>query len=356
MKKLRVAIIGQGRSGRGIHGKFYKGVQNEWYEVAYVAEIDPFRMNRAAEEYPGCTVMSDWRELLNKTDIDLVLNDTYSDEHYPITKELLLAGFNVLVEKPFARNYYECSDLIRIAKEKGVVLAVFQQTFFAPFYLKAKELVESGIIGDLKQVSIRYNGLVRRWDWQTLQSKVAGAVYNTGPHPVGLALAFLDFDKHSRVEFSKLDLALASGDAEDYAKIIFSAPDKPVIDLEISAIDAFSDYLLKFQGTRGTLKCKGTEYKMKYIIEGENEPRPVIAEALSDADGNPTFCKDNLIIHEEEGAIGGSAFDVAVRDFYAHLYKTITEGVPMPVTAEMAAMIVNMIEVVHAQNPMPVKY
>ena len=73
-------------------------------------------------------------------DIDLVVNDTYSELHYPITLDLLEHGFNVLVEKPFGRTRLECETLIKTANEKGVVLAVFQQTFYAPFYQFAKEV------------------------------------------------------------------------------------------------------------------------------------------------------------------------------------------------------------------------
>ena len=139
MKKLRLAIIGQGRSGRNIHGVFYKSDVNDIFEVAVVVEADSLRRERALEEYPGCEVFEDYRELFGRTDLDLVVNATYSQMHYGITKDLLSHGFNVLVEKPFARNYYECSDLMKTAKENNVVLAVFQQTFYAPFYTETKK-------------------------------------------------------------------------------------------------------------------------------------------------------------------------------------------------------------------------
>ena len=136
----------------------------------------------------------------------------------------------MLVEKPFARSRYECDELIKIANDNGVVLAVFQQTFFAPFYVFAYELMRSGKLGDIKQISIRYNGLSRRWDWQTLQKRCAGSTYNTGPHPIGMALGFIDFDKNAKVVYSKLDTALTSGDADDYAKILIAAPEKPLVE------------------------------------------------------------------------------------------------------------------------------
>ena len=356
MKKLKLAIIGQGRSGRDIHGKFYKSEQNDIFEVAVVVEADEQRRERALEEYPGCQVYADYRELFGMKDIDIVVNDTYSQMHYEITKDLLEHGFNVLVEKPFARNYYECSDLIRIAKEKNLVLAVFQQTFLAPFYLETKKMLETGKLGDIKQVSIRYNGLARRWDWQTLQSKMAGSVYNTGPHPLGMALDFLGFDPDTRVAYSKLDRALTSGDAEDYAKIILTAPKKPVVDVEINSTDAYSDYNLKIQGSKGTYVCTYGSYKMKYVVDGENPERPVVQESLKDENGYPIYCSEKLITHEEEGTFEGDAFGVAVESFYRMLHDTLATGAALKITPEQAAQIINVIEIVHGQNPMPVRF
>ena len=108
MNKYKIAIIGQGRSGRDIHGAFLKTEENVYFEVAAVVEADEFRREMARKEYPGCKVFADYQELFGETDLDLVVNASYSDMHYPITKDLLEHGFNVLVEKPFARNYYEC--------------------------------------------------------------------------------------------------------------------------------------------------------------------------------------------------------------------------------------------------------
>jgi predicted dehydrogenase len=269
MKKLNVAIIGQGRSGKNIHGAYFLSANNLYYNVKYVVEADEFRRKVAQDIYPDCKTFCEYTELYDCNDVDLVVNATFSEMHYPITKDLLLHGFNVLVEKPFGRSRYECDELIKIAADKGVTLAVFQQSFFAPFYTFAKETVAKGLLGDVKQVSIHYNGFARRWDWQTLQYMCAGGLYNTGPHPVGLALGFLDFDKNARVEFSRLGTALTSGDADDYAKLILSAPGKPTVDVEVISCDAYSDYNLKIMGSRGTFSATTKKYKCTYIAEGE---------------------------------------------------------------------------------------
>ncbi|MBO5221099.1 MAG: Gfo/Idh/MocA family oxidoreductase [Clostridia bacterium] len=356
MKTLNVAIIGQGRSGKNIHGAYFRSADNLYYRVKYVVDADAFRREVAEKIYPDCKTLSDYRELFSYDDIDLVVNASYSDQHYPITKDLLLHGKNVLVEKPFARSRYECDELIRIADQQGVTLAVFQQTFFAPFYTFAYETVRSGKLGDIKQVSIRYNGFARRWDWQTLQKKCAGGAYNTGPHPIGMGLGFLDFDKDAKVVYSKLDTALTSGDSDDYAKILLAAPGKPVVDIEISSIDAYSEYNLKIQGTKGTMKATPKSYEITYLRDGENPERPVVEGFLKDEEGNPIYCSEKLVKHVEQDSFKGTAFDVGTATLYKQLYYKITEGKAMTVTPNMAAAIVSVIETVHAENPLPLKF
>ena len=356
MKQLNVAIIGQGRSGKLIHGEYFRSESNQYYKVKYVVDADAFRRSVAENIYPGCKTFADYRELFACDDIDLVVNASFSQMHYPITKDLILHGKNVLVEKPFARCRYECDELIRLAKQQNVVLAVFQQTFLAPFYLFAKELVESGKLGRILQVDIRYNGLSRRWDWQTLQKNCAGSTYNTGPHPIDMALGFLDFDDQAQVVYSKLDRALTSGDADDYAKILMTAPGKPVVDVEISAADAYTDYTLKIQGTKGTCKATADKYEMTYIVDGENPPQPVQEAFLKNEQGDPIYCSEKLIKHVEADTFCGSAFDVGTQSLYQQLYYKITDGTPMTVTPEMAARVVSVMEKVHADNPLSVEF
>lgn len=356
MKKLNIAIIGQGRSGKNIHGAFFRTEANVYFNVKYVAELDEHRRKVAEEIYPGCKTFENYKDLFEINDIDLVLNATFSDTHYSITKEFLLHGFNVICEKPFGRTRYECEELIKIAKEKGVLLQCFHQSLHAPFFTFTKEVAASGKLGDIKEVSIRYNGFFRRWDWQTLQKKCAGGLYNTGPHPIGYALSFLDFDPEVRVAYSKLDTALTSGDGDDFAKVILTAPGKPLIDVEVISCDAYSDYNIKLIGSRGTCVCTTGSYKLTYIVDGENPERPVIEGFLKNDKGDPVYCSEELKKHVEEGKFEGSAFDVGTENIYKDIYFALTEGKPMRVVPEMAAQVIGIIETVHAQNPLPLKF
>ena len=352
---MKVALIGQGRSGKDIHGKYLLSEDNKNVEVVYVVD-EILERRKIAEKDFGCQTFADYKELFGKKDVDLVVNASYSQQHYEITKDLLEHGFNVLVEKPFSRTYRECSDLINIAKKNNVIVAAFHQTLYAPSYKGIRDIINSGKLGEVFQISLKYSGYARRWDWQTLQSHCGGSVYNSGPHPIGQALAFLGWDKNVRVEYSKLQTVITSGDAEDYGKIILACPNKPTIDIEICSVDAYSDFVFKIYGSKGTLKATNGEYSMKYVDLDALEPRPIIKTALMDENFAPLYCSEKLDFIEESGKFEGSSFDSAVKEFYDMMYDTVKLGKPLSVTPEMAAEVIRIIETCHAENPLPVKF
>ena len=357
MKKMKIALIGQGRSGRNIHGKFFLSDANDFCEVVCIVEADERRRKRAFEEF-GCDVLSDYTELYGRKDVDLAVNASFSQDHYHITKDLLEHGFNVLSEKPFARTYYECEELMLSAKKNGVIVTAFHQSLYAPSFLKVKEIIASGRLGDILQINLKYSGFARRWDWQTLQCCLAGSVYNSGPHPIGQGLDLLGWDDKTTVAFSNLRTVLTSGDADDYGKIILSTPGKPVVDIEINCADAYAnDFVFKIFGSKGTLMSTNSEYKMKYIEDFSVYPeRPVIKESLSDSEGKPAYCSEKLCFKEEAEQIGGSSFDVAVCTFYKMLYNSVMLGAPLEIRPEQAARVISVIEQCHAKNPLPLKY
>ncbi|MBR6793977.1 MAG: Gfo/Idh/MocA family oxidoreductase [Clostridia bacterium] len=355
MRRLRVAVIGQGRSGYGIHGKYFASEQNDIVEV--VAAVDPLPVRRGlAEERLGCPTYEHYTELYNIEGIDLVINATMSMDHYAVTRDLLEHGFNVLTEKPFTKTEAEARELMALAEEKGVLLAVFQQSLFAPNFVKVKELIASGKLGQIVEIDINYAGFARRWDWQTLQSCCAGSVYNTGPHPIGQALDLLGWDDETRLVYSKLDTTITSGDAEDYAKLLLTAPGKPMVMINLTATDAFGEPSFKVQGTQGTLIVTAKDWKMKYSDPADWTPRPATREPLMDEEGKPIYCSEKLEWTEEAGEIEGNTFTVGTHRFYRMLADAVFEGRPMEIVPEYAARTVAVIEECHKHNPLPVKF
>ncbi|MBQ9797319.1 MAG: Gfo/Idh/MocA family oxidoreductase [Clostridia bacterium] len=359
MKKMRVAIIGQGRSGRDIHGAFMLSELNDICEVVAIVDALEDRRERAKAEF-GCDVYADYRELFNRKDIDVIVNASFSHMHYAIAKDCLEHGYNVLNEKPFAKTSYEAMELTKLAKDKGVIITAFHQSLYAPPVLKLKEVLATGKIGKVLQINMNYSGFSRRWDWQTLQKCCAGGVYNTTPHAIGVGLDLIGWDPAAKVTYSYLDRTeFNSGDANDFAKIIITAPGKPTIDIECNNNDGYKPEPFKIFGTKGTIATGpfAKSVKVKYIVPEELEARPVVEEALRKPEnGYPAYCSEKLNFHEEEFDAEGDVFSTGTSTFYHMLYASIMEGKPLDVTPEKAGKVIEIIEAVHAQNPLPVIY
>ena len=357
MKKMRVAIIGQGRSGRDIHGKFFLSDANDICEVVAIVDEIEARRQKGMQEF-GCDGYSDYRELFQRKDIDVIVNASFSHQHYAIAKDCLQHGYNVLNEKPFAKTAYECMDLIKTARENGVLITAFHQSLYTPTLLKAKEILASGKLGKVKQINLCWSNFARRWDWQTLQSFCAGGVYNTAPHPIGIGLDLLGWPADAKVLLSRLDTALTSGDANDMAKIIIGAECKPLLDIEVNSADAFPQRNIKILCDRGTLLTGTTgDIQLKYIVDAELEPRPVIKTPLARPEnGNPMYCSEKLPVHEETIPVESDYFTVGTQMFYAQLYNAVMNGAPLEITPEKGMKAIEIIEAVHAQNPLPLVY
>lgn len=357
MKKLNVAIIGQGRSGRDIHGSYFLAeVSKKYYNVVAVVDALEVRRKRAAEEF-GCDVYADYTELFSRNDIDLVVNSTFSHMHYPVTMDLLKHGLNVVVEKPFARYAAQCEDMIKTAKENGCILTVFQQSRLAPYYKKINEIIKSGVLGDLIQVTISFSGYSRRWDWQCSKRYAGGGLLNTGPHPLDQALDILDLpgDEMPQI-FSKLAKVNVFGDAEDYAKVILTYPGKPLIDVEISSCNGYSDFTYKIHGSKGALKATLSKVEWKYFDPEKSPAHELTLEPLTSDGVKPAYCSEKLDWTEQVCDLTGDAFGSAVVDYYERLYRTLVNGEELFIKPEKVVKLIRVAEAVHASNPMPVIY
>lgn len=354
MKKLNVAIIGQGRSGRDIHGKFFRSDANTLYNVVAIVDELPERRERARAEY-GCDVYASHRELYGRKDIDLVVNSTYSYQHYPVTMYLLTHGFNVVVEKPFCAHVEEAQAMIRAAREHGVMLCVFQQSHFAPYYRRIREILASGVLGEIQQISIHFSGFARRWDWQTSQRYGGGGMRNTGPHPLEQALDLLDVDELPTIA-SRMACVNTYGDADDYCKILMLAPGKPVMDVEISSCDAYNDYTYNIQGKYGCLRATLSHIKYQYYKPEDEPVQQFTLEPICDENGYPAYCREQLTWHKFEEELSGSAFDSAVKLYYDNIYAHLTAGEELVIKPEKIALQVALYEEVFRQNSLPIRF
>lgn len=353
MKQIKVAILGQGRSGRNIHGSHI--LKDERFRVVAVADPIEGRRERAKREYEGCEAFSSYKELFGRKDIDIVVNATPSQYHFPVAVDLMRHGFNVLQEKPIAATAAETKELKKVIEETGAVYAIFLQSRYDPKFVKVREIVDSGVLGRIICVKIYFSAYGRRWDWQTIQANVAGSLYNTGPHPVGQALEFLNcYDSMPEV-YCKMDRVNTYGDAEDFVKLILSAPGRPMVDVEISSSDAYVPFVYHVQGDRGTLAAGKSDIRWKYFKEEEAPEQRLIREPLADAEGKPLYCSESLKWYEEKvemASITDNVFSNATHRLYTDVYERLVNGRELPVTLKQVSQQIAVMEEAHRQNPL----
>jgi len=140
---------------------------------------------------------SDASELINDSEVNAVYIATPPDSHALYAIEAMKAGKPVYVEKPMARNYAECMEMIRVSEETGMPLHVAYYRRTLPAFLKVKELVDNGSIGKLLTVNVKlYKAFGERDKFPDKQSwhvnpEIAGAghFYDLASHQFD----FLDF-------------------------------------------------------------------------------------------------------------------------------------------------------------------
>ena len=350
MKVLKLGIIGQGRSGRNIHAEFLKNVPRK-FRIACVADVLEDRAERARQEYE-CDAYTDYRDMLRRDDLDLIVNATPSHLHVPVTKECLQAGFNVLCEKPLARHAADVDDLIATARKARRIFAIYQQSRFAPYYRQICEVIGSGVLGRIVMAKVAFNGFGRRYDWQTLQSFNGGNLLNTGPHPMDQVLGLIGRDIMPRV-WCQMDRVLNYGDAEDFCKIILSYPGRPTIDLEICSNTPYPCSTYDIYGQYGGLRGDMSRITWKYFVPAEVPELALIREPLP----GPSYCSDpGLKWHEHEWTVPAEdkdLFNSMAAKFYDNLYEALVNGAALAIPPEHVRQQIAVIEECHRQNPLP---
>ncbi len=151
---LRVAVIGLGGIGK-THTKWYS--QNKDVELVALCDMLADRVDPVAQQY-GVKAYHDVDEMLRAEQIDAVSVCTAGPEngghHYEPTMKCLDARKHVLVEKPISNNIEHAREMVRRAKEQGVLLGVNLNHRFTPAADRAKQLQAEGALGEVLFVNM----------------------------------------------------------------------------------------------------------------------------------------------------------------------------------------------------------
>lgn len=185
---MRVGIIGCGLIGQ----KRAHALSDS--ELVAVADTNLERARQLAAQHPGCCPVADWRDLVTRPDIDLVVVATTNDGLAPLTLGTVRQGKHVLVEKPAARSAAELAPVIAEASRAGVTVKVGFNHRFHPAFRRMREIFDAGIVGPVLHMRGRYGhggrlGYEREW---RADPDIAGGgeLLDQGVHLIDLARWF----------------------------------------------------------------------------------------------------------------------------------------------------------------------
>ena len=154
VKTLKVGCIGCGKIARVLHLNEYR--LNPEADVVALCDNDAERLKFCAEKFGVTRTYADYKRMLAEEKLDAVSVCLPNVLHHPVTMAALKAGVNVLVEKPMALSSQEAGEMITAAKAKDLLLMVSQTQRFSPVHQKAKEVMDSGIMGRILHVSTSF--------------------------------------------------------------------------------------------------------------------------------------------------------------------------------------------------------
>lgn len=160
--ELRVGIVGLGWMGR-VHARALSRLTQHYVDVPLrprlVAVADTAtddRLQRSADAYGIEHLVSDWRELVVRDDIDLVCVTGPNFIHRDVAVAAARAGKHLWVEKPAGRNSAETREIAAAVEAAGIQAAAGFNYRNAPAVEYARELIASGRLGKINHVSIKF--------------------------------------------------------------------------------------------------------------------------------------------------------------------------------------------------------
>ncbi len=337
MKKIKVGIAGLGRIAHMGHFKELLALPDK-FEITAVCDNAPERLDNLPESLKNVSKYTSLDQMLKDDNVDMVNICTRHREHVPMALEILASGRIAVVEKPVAVSVKEFDLLVSAAKNDPQKLFLRHNRRFEPGFTKAKQLVDSGVIGAIQYIKLnRSVGFCRRNDWMTMSEFYGGLLSNWGPHIIDQALQFLN----SPVTDIWADVrnVISIGDGDDLFKILLRSKSGRVAEIEVTGANTLPGREIEMIGSRGTLIHNG-----KDVIEVKRIDPAVELKKLAPHPENPPLKYGNfdekLYFVEERYQVP----EISDTVLWEHLWNTVVNNVPFPVTFSQAREVVRITE------------
>ncbi len=249
---VRVLLVGYGFAGQTFHAPVISAVPG--LELVGVASSQP---QKVQADWPKVWVNPLAEESIQQPGVDLVVIATPNQTHFSLAKQALLAGKHVVVDKPLTLSLAEAEELVALAKERGLLLSVYQNRRWDADFLSLKKLLETQTLGEVVHFEShfsRYRPEVRQ-RWREQDGPGSGLWYDLGPHLADQALQL--FGPPLAI-FADLELQRQGAQAVDYCHVLLRYPKLRVI-LHASALVAGGNPRFVVHGTQGSYLKHGLD-------------------------------------------------------------------------------------------------
>lgn len=237
---IRIGVIGCGRWGKNYvrHFSSMPGVQ-----LAAVADLNPANLESVGRMNPQARVFRRHSDLLAAGGCDAVVVATTASTHYPIIRDSLERGLDVLAEKPFTLKVEHAESLVRAADRKKRILMVAHTFLFNPSIVQLKQYIADGVLGDIYYAKARrtHLGLIR---------EDVNAVWDLAPHDVSMLLYLLG-EKPSSIQ--AMGRRILRADREDVAFVNLSFPSGVMAHIHVSWADSNKERYLDIVGSKSRI-------------------------------------------------------------------------------------------------------
>jgi len=186
-KKTNVGLIGYGMAGSIFHAPVISSVE----ELSLRTIVEPAECaQKAKERYPWVNIIKTIDELLDDSEIDLVVIAVPNKFHYELAKKTLLKDKHVVLEKPFTITSQEADELIELAKKRNRILSVHHNRRWDGDFKTVKKVVESKVLGDIVEYQARFDRFRNFFmpnAWREKPENGSGVVYDLGVHLIDQA-------------------------------------------------------------------------------------------------------------------------------------------------------------------------
>lgn len=268
-KKIRFAVAGIGGMGK----THIEGIKkNPLAELAAIFDINEEFAVKCAADNGLEKYYTDFDKMLAEEDIDALIVCTPDQVHRDYTVQALRAGKHVLCEKPMAQTLSDCREMVKAADETGMKLMIGQVCRKAPGFIKAKELVDSGYIGELFFVESEYAHDYSRipgrggWQWRTDPVLLRHPVIGGGCHAIDL-LRWIAGNPSEVFAYANRKM-LTSWPVDDCTVAVMKFPDD-VIGKVMCSVGCKRSYTMRtcLYGSKGTIICDNTSPEITVMLE-----------------------------------------------------------------------------------------